>query len=356
MASLVVDHEDLPPLPSDSENDEDYAPEDDEDDEGVSEASDDEEKVEDDDKEKVEDADEDADEADATLTQLAVMAHNLHAQGELEKAEKMYRGVLAGREASAGPAHPKTLFAMNNLALFLQQAARFSPKSSLASAQLIEAERLMRCALSGYETAKGADDSETLCCCNNLAQLLYVQEKIEDVEPLFRRAFLGNEQKLGPNHPSTLASVSNLARVLDDLDQFEEASILYERLLATKQGADAVTEDTLEEVNELSKFYRRQNKFDKALPLSQRAVDGRSQVLGDHHPDTLASMYGLAAILIAKKEWSGAESAARQSLEGYVKLKMKEDVEDGIVQISEILQATGRGIEMPKLQAKYNVL
>ena len=45
------------------------------------------------------------------------------------------------------------------------------------------------------------------------------------------------------------------------LDQFEEASILYERLLATKQGADAVTEDTLEEVNELSKFYRRQNEF-----------------------------------------------------------------------------------------------
>ena len=350
MASLVVDHEDLPPLPSDSENDEDYAPDPEEDErEGVSEASDDEEKVEDDDED-------DADEADATLTQLAIMAHNLHAQGELAKAEKMYRGVLAGRDASAGPAHPKTLFAMNNLALFLQQAARFSPKSTLASAQLIEAERLMRCALSGYETAKGDDDSETLCCCNNLAQLLYVQEKIEDVEPLFRRAFLGNEQKLGPNHPSTLASISNLARVLDDLDQFEEASILYERLLATKQGADAVTEDTLEEVNELSKFYRRQNKFDKALPLSQRAVDGRSHVLGCHHPDTLASLYGLAAILIAKKEWSDAESAARKSLEGYFKLKMKEDVEDGIVQLSSILAATGRGIEMPKLQAKYNVL
>ena len=96
-----------------------------------------------------------------------------------------------------------------------------------------------------------------------------------------------------------------------------------------------------------------QNNFEKALPLSQRAVDGRSQVLGDNHPDTLASLYGLAAILIAKKEWRDAEAAALKSLEGYAKLKMQEDVEDGLGQMSVILSATERGSEMSELTTKY---
>ena len=300
--------------------------------------------------------DEDEDEEDATLTQLTIMARNSAQQGNLEQAEQMYRGVLAGRTAGSGPDHPNTLLATNDLALFLQKYAACVVDPTAAANKLAEAEQLLRQALRGYETSRGTDHSDTLCCCNNLAQLLYVQEKdLHEVEPLFRRALSGNEAKLGVDHPSTLASVSNLARVLEDVNKLEEAGVLYERCFAAKED-QTLTPDILEECNDLAKFWRRQEKYDKALPLCLQAVEGRTLICGALHSDTLASLYGLAAIHIGMEEYKQAEQAAEKSLTGYVTLKMVEDVQDGVEQMSLILLKMGRENEIAELKERYSSL
>ena len=319
MASLTG----LPALPSDSDSD--YKPTSSESEEDAEDLPEDEE-----------------DEEDATLTQLTIMAHNSATQGNLEQAEQMYRGVLAGRTAGSGPDHPTTLLATNNLALFLQKIA--------TADKLAEAEQLLRQALQGYETSRGTDHSDTLCCCNNLAQLLYVQEKdLHEVEPLFRRALSGNEAKLGVDHPSTLASVSNLARVLEDVNKLEEAGVLYERCFAAKED-QTLTPDILEECNDLAKFWRRQEKYEQALPRCLQAVEGRTLVCGALHSDTLASLYGLAAIYIGMEEYAQAKQAAEKSLTGYATLKMMDDVQDGVEQVSLILLKMGRENEIAELK------
>ena len=305
MASLTG----LPALPSDSDSD--YKPTSSESEEDAEDLPEDEE-----------------DEEDATLTQLTIMAHNSASMGNLEQAEQMYRGVLAGRTAGSGPDHPTTLLATNDLALFLQKIAACFVDPAATADKLAEAEQLLRQALQGYETSRGTDHSDTLCCCNNLAQLLYVQEKdLHEVEPLFRRALSGNEAKLGVDHPSTLASVSNLARVLEDVNKLEEAGVLYERCFAAKED-QTLTPDILEECNDLAKFWRRQEKYDKALPLCLQAVEGRTLICGALHSDTLASLYGLAAIYIGMEEYAQAKQAAEKSLTGYATLKMVDDVQD----------------------------
>jgi hypothetical protein len=334
----------LPALPdSDDELDEDE--------QDIEEEDEDEDEQEDEDEDKDEDEDESADE---TLTQLSIMAQNIvHANGDMQQAEKLFRGVLAGRQASCGKDHPKSLFAQNNLALFLQQQASYTNPVTAAT-KLKEAEELLRNALAGYETSRGSDHSETLCCCNNLAQLLYVQEKDLDlIENLFRRALDGNDSQLGADHPSTLASVSNLARVLEDVNKLEEAGMLYERSLASKNDEAAMAEDVLEECNDLAKFFRRQEKYDKALPLCVRACEGRTKVLGALHPDTLASLYGLAAIHIGLSNWKEAKTYAQKSLDGYFHLKLTEDIADGIELISKIFIATGREGEILKLHQQF---
>ena len=317
-----VKHEDLPDLPSSDEDDfddQEYIPELNEEEAGA--RSDD-----------AENDDDEDDEEDGTLTQLTIMAQEAHSQNQIEKAEKLFRAVLAGRTASSGSDHPKTLFAQNNLALFLQQSGK----------DLNEAQALLESALTGYEKARGPNHSETLCCCNNLGMLLYVQEKdLNIVESLFRRSLVGNEEQLGPKHPSTLAAVSNLARVLDDLEQLEEAGTLYERSLASKQKKSKSIE-VLEETNDLAKFFRRQQKWDKALALCQTACDGRGTVLGENHSETLASYYGLAAIYIGMEQWVEAETAAKKCLMGYATLKMTEDLNDAFDLLIQVLENQGK--------------
>ena len=327
----------LPALPSDSDSD--YKPTSSESEEDAEDLPEDEE-----------------DEEDATLTQLTIMAHNSALEGNLEQAEQMYRGVLAGRTAGSGPDHPTTLLATNDLALFLQKIAACVVDPAATADKLAEAEQLLRQALQGYETSRGTDHSDTLCCCNNLAQLLYVQEKdLHEVEPLFRRALSGNEAKLGVDHPSTLASVSNLARVLEDVNKLEEAGVLYERCFAAKED-QTLTPDILEECNDLAKFWRRQEKYEQALPRCLQAVEGRTLVCGALHSDTLASLYGLAAIYIGMEEYAQAKQAAEKSLTGYATLKMVDDVQDGVEQVSLILLKMGRENEIAELKERYSSL
>ena len=65
---------------------------------------------------------------------------------------------------------------------------------------------------------------------------------------------------------------------------------------------------TLEAAETIAKFFKDQQRYDKAEPLMLRAVWGRRITLGDAHPDTLESWQNLIDLYEA---WNKPDEAER---------------------------------------------
>ena len=76
-------------------------------------------------------------------------------------------------------------------------------------------------------------------------------------------------------------------------------------------------------------------------------------MLGDEHPGALGSMYTIASILEKQGDFIQAERYARRSLDGYLKLNLTDDVEDGVAQIAGILRAQEQNDEAEALECRY---
>jgi tetratricopeptide (TPR) repeat protein len=103
------------------------------------------------------------------------------------------------------------------------------------------------------------------------------------------------ETNLGPDHPDTLVVMTNLAGCYRELGKTELALPLVEKILKRRKellGADHP--DTLMSMNNLAAMYDSIGKPDLALPLIVESVELQRVKLGDDHPSTLVSMTNLA--------------------------------------------------------------
>jgi hypothetical protein len=165
--------------------------------------------------------------------------------------------VLEQREASLGRAHPRTLNAVDNLAVLFYQVGRVVPfvtsdrrvahvtyvtyATVTQAGRYPEAEALYRRMLAGFEehaqeaaaaSRLGAihnlaivlhvqvtyvtyiTDVTCLGAIHNLAIVLHVQGKDGEAEPLYREELRRREEMSGPEHLDTLRSVNALAALL----------------------------------------------------------------------------------------------------------------------------------------------
>jgi tetratricopeptide (TPR) repeat protein len=165
--------------------------------------------------------------------------------------------VLEQREASLGRAHPRTLNAVDNLAVLFYQVGRVVPfvtsdrrvahvtyvtyATVNQAGRYPEAEALYRRMLAGFEehaqeaaaaSRLGAihnlaivlhvqvthvtyvTDVTYLGAIHNLAIVLHVQGKDGEAEPLYREELRRREEMSGPEHLDTLRSVNALAALL----------------------------------------------------------------------------------------------------------------------------------------------
>lgn len=77
-------------------------------------------------------------------------------------------------------------------------------------------------------------------------------------------------------------------------DQAEELLLESVELLQENSGADTAVTATA--TNNLGMFYKFNDQPEKALPLYERALEVRREVLGDTHPDTIAVMHNLVKV------------------------------------------------------------
>ena len=109
----------------------------------------------------------------------------------------------------------------------------------------------------------------------------------------------------------------NTSRYMKTQGSFEVASTrakealrLREKLLGCEHP------DVLASVCNLAAVLLKQGKQEAAEAMARRALDGREKALGQGHPDTLASADNLALVLERQGKYEAAEAMARQALEG----------------------------------------
>jgi tetratricopeptide (TPR) repeat protein len=133
-------------------------------------------------------------------------------RNEPERAETLYRRIVAGRERVLGSEHPDTLKSRNNLA----EALRVQGKHA-------EAEQEHRAVLKVRERVLGAEHPHTLGGQNNLAIALRAQGKYAEAEQECRAVLKVQERVLGAEHPDVALSWLILALCLEAQKQLPEA-------------------------------------------------------------------------------------------------------------------------------------
>ena len=156
-----------------------------------------------------------------TLAALHDVVVTLNQLRKYDKAEKKARKLLAARSRVLGERHADTLASMHGLGVVLSGLRRHN-----------EAEPVLQKALAGRREALGDDDRDTLSTTRALAFALVAQLKYAEAEALYWRAVEGTQRTLGEDHPRTLFLINSLARVLQQEGKYAEAEKLLRKALA----------------------------------------------------------------------------------------------------------------------------
>jgi CHAT domain-containing protein/tetratricopeptide (TPR) repeat protein len=176
------------------------------------------------------------------------------------------------------------------------------------------------------------------------ANRLRADKQEAEATALAEKALVLTREVRGEHHPEALTIGRSLAQTYEQQANFPAARKLRQQVLATltrMHGKDhwEVTDarmalEAVERLSRLAPADRRrlaeavqlngrvvqlyqQGKTQEALPLAQKALEMRKQVLGERHPDFATSLNRLAVLYHAQGEYAKAEPLYRQALEIY---------------------------------------
>jgi tetratricopeptide (TPR) repeat protein len=141
--------------------------------------------------------------------------------GQTGETERLLKGVIEMRRERLGATHRETVEATNELAMLLYGENRFA-----------EAESLCR---GLYELSRGAvdkADARTATTISNLAMTLKAQGRFEEAAELFRQALEMRVQQLGRSDLKTASAMFELGTVLFELGKITESEALLRESLA----------------------------------------------------------------------------------------------------------------------------
>jgi len=275
-----------------------------------------------------------------TLRVSAELASVKGDRGQLEEAERLFRGALDRQRSVLGDHHPSTLQTANDLGSLL-----------IARGQLEEAEVLLREVLANARDGSDIQPSEVFITQNNLAYLLQLQGRLDDAERQYREALAGLVRTEGERNPKTLDTLGNLGTLYREMERLDEAEATLRRALELRRevlGNDHPS--TLHSANNLASVLHARGKLDEAEPLYRGALDGNSRLLGDDHPETLTAMNNLATLYEDRGEIDEAERLYRLVVERRVEV-LGEDHQDTLISqhnLAAFLLETGKLDEAEK--------
>lgn len=275
------------------------------------------------------------------------LGRTYHSLGLNDKAESHLRAGLNGRRALFGEQHPDVLRSMNNLAMLLIDAGKYTEAKRLCeqalrachllwkgdhaltatslntSASLLlaeghypESKQRFREALAMRRRLFGNKNPDVATSLNNLAALLSRRGRYKQAEALYRESLRLRTELLGEDHPDVANSMNNLGMLLWNMGNYADAEPLLERVLALQRRL--VGEDhqlVAAALNNLALLRKAMGRLPEAEAYYREALVIQRKVLGPDHPDLAETMNNLATLLYAKGDLTQAEPLLRDALE-----------------------------------------
>ncbi len=192
------------------------------------------------------------------------------------------------------------------------------------------AESHLSFALSTRERLLGDADAETAESLNDLGELRYFQERLDDAEELWRRALSARrESGSGADVAETLNNIGNLLRRRGKLDEAErhlkESLLLRRRVYADAQTRQPnslkerrrAANDVAQTLNNLGGLYRSRAGAESILEAERcyrEALRIRLGAFGPDHPEVAKMQNNLGKFLEEQGDIDGATDAYRESL------------------------------------------
>jgi len=191
--------------------------------------------------------------------------------------------------------------------------------------------RLVPHIMANYSTISGWFDTLDDTKESTLASIVLVADFLEGgglygFEKELRMFEYKKREDLSPaGSPKLFRAMNELAVVLQRLGKYEEAVALYRKALDGREKTLGKEHPgTLTSLNNLATVLQDQGDYEAAEELHRRALEGRKKVLGKEHPNTLTGVNNLAEVLRDQGDYKAAEKLHRQALEGRKKVLGKE--------------------------------
>ncbi|MBL0926830.1 MAG: tetratricopeptide repeat protein [Phycisphaerales bacterium] len=257
-----------------------------------------------------------------TCRALNVLASVLVRTEQSAKAEPVLISAAADHTRLFGRTHPITLQTLDALGMLYQSQNRDAETATIA-AEVLAARRV----------SPGPSDPDTVSAMVMLATAYAGLGRVEESDGLFEEAIASRARELGEDHPLTLGMRANFAWALYWTatsvegrssewvnERIERSRVINERMLEDRArvlGEDHP--DTLASMNNLAIVYNKLRRFDKCDELNRRGLETSIRVLGPEHPDTIVSIANYGKFLRDQKRFE--ESA--EYLERAVRLSRK---------------------------------
>lgn len=196
---------------------------------------------------------------------LLAMAQSHKAQRRLSEAAPLLEQAIAIFNKVYGPDNLKIAAAQLTLASIQSELGRYA-----------EAETLYRQSLAVREKVLGDRHVTVAESLSELATLYLYQDRDAEAVPLLERSIAIYEQALGPDNPKIQNGLMVLIQAQRNLKLLEAAEQSAARLIGICEKTDP--DLTYEAWHLLATVYRAQQKYDRALELYQRALEGNAQL------------------------------------------------------------------------------
>ena len=240
--------------------------------------------------------------ASETLSALGALYSSL---GRHSEAEGIHRQALEISRKNSGADSAETATNLQNIATVLWRQERLSEAESFARQSLT-----MRLAITG------ADSVATASSLQCLGSILRDQEKIEEAEDCFRRAVTLREQIYHGVHPDLAQSLSGLSEVLMKAGRQQESLELAERSVQINRevyGPDHA--DLAVQLNNLGKRFYQLGEYQKAEDSLRKALDIWQRTLPPEHSNITIALSNIGMIMMAEGKLSEAEALMRKSID-----------------------------------------
>ena len=219
-------------------------------------------------------------------------------QGNLEIAEDLARQAIEIYRQNPELSSTNHGAAINNLATILFSQERFA-----------EAEERFRETLDVYRQAMEPGEGRALVAqlMDNLGAAIASQGRLDEAVPLFEQALAERRYFLSADHPRLADSLNNVGRSYLDLGQPERAEELHRQALQIREQALGPDHPrTAWSLDNLAYALTTQGRMDEALPLQQRALEIRERAYSPEHPNVIRSLDHLAEMAAESGDFARA--------------------------------------------------